>query len=182
MKSARRFMAFSCTCDRSLLRCTGRYRNHVVTKRLPLALWLIALGVLTQIAGAKNPWKNPTNYSGQFAVLVRGYWHGQGVATVTATTVQITATVSDDDGNTGTLTTDALALTQNHFSGAGTVLGFPLTINGRAEPQDQPAGTGKGKGKNPNGDAVTTSANLEASLQANGHSARIVGARNAIGP
>lgn len=157
-----------------------------MTKRLPLVLWVIALVAITQVAGAKNPWKNPTNYSGQFAILVRGYWHGQGVATVTATTVQITATVSDDDGNTGTLTTDTLPLTQNHFSGAGNVLGFPLTISGRAEPQDQPAGNGngkgKGKGKNSNGDAVTTNANLEASVQANGHSARIVGVRNAVGP
>jgi hypothetical protein len=149
-----------------------------------LVLWVIALVALTQVAGAKNPWKNPTNYAGQFAILVRGYWHGQGVATVTATTVQITATVFDDNGNSGTLATDSLPLTQNHFSGAGTVLGLPLTINGRAEPQDQPSGNGKGKGKKrpSSGDAVTTNANLEASVQANGHSARIVGARNAVGP
>ncbi|HEY2589655.1 MAG TPA: hypothetical protein VGI81_28175 [Tepidisphaeraceae bacterium] len=161
-----------------------------MTKRLSLLLCILALVALSPFAGAKNRWKNPVTYSGQYQVLVRGYWHGQGVATVTGTTVQITATVSDDDGNTGTLTTDTLPLSQNHFSGNGTVMGVPMTIEGRAEPQDQPAGNGKGNGngngkgngKKSSDDAVTTSANVQASLTTSkengGHKARIVGARD----
>jgi hypothetical protein len=153
-----------------------------VTKRLPLLLCILGLIALSPTAGAKNPWKNPATYSGQFTVIVRGYWKGQGTATVTASTVQITATVSDDDGNMGTLSTATLSLNQNHFSGGGTVLGAALTIDGRAEPPDQPAGPGKGKGKNSSGDAVTTNANLQASFSANGHSARIVGTRDGTAP
>lgn len=184
MKTVRRFMAFSCTPDRPGLGWIGRDRISVVTKRLPLALCVLALVALTPFAGAKNHWKNPAGYSGQYRVVVRGYWHGQGTVTVTATTVQIAATVADDEGNTGTLTTDTLPLNQNHFAGGGTVLGVPMTVEGRAEPQDQSAGNGngKGKGKKSGDDAVTTSANFQASVtttKANGgHAARIVGARD----
>lgn len=167
-----------------------------MTKRLPLVLCVLALVALSPLAGANNRWKNPANYAGQFKVIVRGYWHGHGIATVTANSVQITATVSDDNGNTGSLTTDTLPLNQNHFSGSGTVLGVAMTIDGRAEPQDQPAGNGNGNGngngmgKNGNGgDAVTTSPNLQASVttRANGaqnpaHTARIVGTRDGNGP
>jgi hypothetical protein len=187
MKTARGFMVFSCTCGLLCLRCAGRYGKAVVSKRLSLVLCLIALAALCPLVAAKNSWKNPANYAGQFNVIVRGYWHGQGVATVTASTVQINANVTDDDGNTGTLTTDALPLKENHFFGQGTVLGVAMTIDGRAEPQDQPGGSGKGKGKGKKSSdqAVTTNANLEASVttQVNGvkHTGRVVGVRNGTG-
>jgi hypothetical protein len=124
----------------------------------------------------------PSTYSGSFIVYVRGFWSGSGVATVTAGTVQIQATVTDDSGQTGPLIADNLPLVDNHFRGTGTVFGIPMTVEGRVEAAD-PVGPGKGKGKGkakgrkPNDDAVLTNARIGATFLAGAHGGRIAGSR-----
>lgn len=143
---------------------------------------MLLLGVLLTCPSAsfaKKP--NPTTYVGTFTVNIRGYWNGQGTAYVGTNTLQIEATVTDDNGNVGTLSTPALTVTDNHFSGTGTVCGVSMTINGRVEAQDPPPtkGGGKGKGKgNPSQDQVLTDARLGATFVANGHGGRIAGGRD----
>jgi hypothetical protein len=133
-----------------------------------------------QVSSAKKP--NPNTYTGSFTLNVRGSWTGQGTATVTQTTVQIQATVTDDAGNVGTLTTDVLNVVDGHFSGAGTVFGISLTINGRVEAKDPPSGkTGKGKVKGKSGasdEQVLTNARLGATFTAGLHGGRIAGGRD----
>lgn len=146
---------------------------------LRLALILGMLIACPRASFAKKP--NPTNYYGTFTVNIRGYWNGQGTAYVGTNTLQIEATVTDDNGNVGTLTTPALPVANDHFSGTGTVCGISMTISGRVEAQDPPSskGGGKGKGKTTtNEDQVLTDARLGATFVANGHGGRIAGGRD----
>lgn len=185
MKMAVPFILFSCRRPRRDLQSGGSVREVAMRRRVGFIACCIAIAALGgTLAQAKNPWKNPANYSGQFTVLVHGYWNGQGTATVSGNTVQIVATVNDDQGNIGQLQTDALTVVNNHFEGGGSVMGIAMTIDGRVEPQDQPApGKGKGKGKGSgNDDQVTTNARIGATLKAGGHAARIAGGRAAAGP
>ena len=145
-----------------------------------LLLLLGALFLRPETSSGKKP--NPTTYIGQFNVFVHGYWNGQGIAAVTANTIQIDATVADDAGNTGVLTVNALNIVDNHFEGAGTVFGQPMHIAGRVEAQDLPVGIkgkGKGKGKGSNSDPqVLLKARVGATFNAGPHGGRIAGSRD----
>lgn len=146
---------------------------------LRLMLLVCLMSVCAQVSSAKKP--NPNTFVGTFTVNIRGYWNGQGTATVTATTVQIQATLTDEGGNVGTLTTDILNVTDGHFTGAGTVFAVPMTINGRVEAKDPPPAKGKAKGKTKNSDdsdQVLTDARLGATFVANSHTGRIAGGRD----
>jgi hypothetical protein len=120
---------------------------------------------------------DPAPPSQHFAVIVHGYWDGQGDATVSGGTVQITAAVHDDLGNTGTLSVSNLKITDGHyFSGTGTVCGLPMKINGRvdfADPPPKAPGTGKGKSKDD--ESVVTDARIGATFNAGSHAGRIAG-------
>jgi hypothetical protein len=146
---------------------------------LRLILLIALMSACAQVSSAKKP--NPNTFVGTFTVNIRGYWNGQGAATVTATTVQIQATLTDEGGNVGTLSTAALTVTDGHFTGTGTVFGIPMTISGRVEAKDPPPMKGKGKGKTKttdNGDQVLTDARLGATFVANSHTGRIAGGRD----
>jgi hypothetical protein len=73
-----------------------------------------------------------------YYVAIRGSYTGIGSATVTATTLSITATVTDQSGNKGSLVASNLAIdsTGTHFSGSGTVLGTAMTVLGRLDAAD----------------------------------------------
>ena len=150
---------------------------------LRLMLLLAVVGTCAQVSSAKKK-PNPNTYVGSFTVYVRGYWSGQGTATVTQGTVQIQATVVDEAGNVGTLTTAALTIVDGHFTGAGTVFDVPLLINGRVEAKDPPTGgpakgKEKGKGKGGSGeDQILTNARLGATFTAGIHAGRIAGGRD----
>lgn len=149
---------------------------------LRLMLLLAVVGTCAEVSSAKKP--NPNTYVGGFTVYVRGYWTGQGKATVTQTTVQIQATVTDESGNVGTLNTAALNIVDGHFTGTGTVFGLPLVINGRVEAKDPPTGpsgkgNGKHKGRGGSGeDQVLTNARLGATFIAGAHAGRVAGGRD----
>ena len=116
-----------------------------------------------------------------FAVFVRGYWNGAGDASVSGGTVQITASVRDDAGRTGTLTaTDLKVADNNYFSGTGTCFGLPMTINGRVDAADptKAKGKGKGKGKKESDDSVLINARIVATFSAGTHTGRVAGGGN----
>lgn len=155
---------------------------------LRLMMLLAVVGTCAQVSSAKRK-PNPNNYVGSFTVYVRGYWRGQGTATVTQSTVQIQATVTDDSGNVGTLTTAALNIVDGRFTGAGTVFDIPLIINGRVEAKDPPtaaSGNGKGKNKGRDGSAdeqILTNARLGATFTTisptgPSHGGRVAGGRD----
>jgi hypothetical protein len=132
--------------------------------------------------------------AGHFAVAIRGFWTGQGDATVDAATISIQGTVHDDVGRTGVLTATNLKRTGNHFSGAGTVFGITMVVEGRVDGGDPPPGTtgsgkgngnGKGKGRNKGeGDndtkqaPVVTNARIAATFVGAGHAVRVAGGRD----
>jgi len=118
--------------------------------------------------------QSATDGQGHYAIYVRGYWSGQGDATVTAGTVTITANVQISTGQTGTLVISNLPLAANHFSGTGTVMGVVVNVDGRVQAPDAKPG--------PNSQAVTTNAVLGATLLGGGHAARVAGGRDPLPP
>jgi hypothetical protein len=132
--------------------------------------------------------------AGHFAVAIRGFWTGQGDATVDGATVSIRGIVRDDAGKAGILTATNLKRVGNHFSGAGTVFGITMVVEGRVDGGDPPSGAtasgkgngnGKGKGKNKGqGDnqtkqaPVVTNARIAATFVGGGHAVRVAGGRD----
>jgi hypothetical protein len=112
-----------------------------------------------------------TDGQGHYAIYVRGYWTGLGDATVTASTVTVTATVQIATGQSGQLILSNLPLTNNHFIGTGTVLGIAVSVDGRVQPPDPS-----------NRQAVTTNAVLAATVLGGGHAGRVAGGRDALPP
>jgi len=70
--------------------------------------------------------------TGSYALDVAGCCRGSGTATVSATSVSLTANVSNSHGS-GTLFASNLAITGDYFSGAGAVMGVDCTIYGRVD-------------------------------------------------
>jgi hypothetical protein len=163
----------------SNIRWCGRATSMTKTAIIVGLCMAILLGLPARDAFAKKPL--PASYTGNFTVIVSGFWAGQGSATVTAGSVQISATVTDDAGNSGTLIANGLALVDNHFSGTGTILGQNMTVEGRVEGADPnpPAGKGKGKGKGKNSDddSIVTNARIGATFAAGPHGGRVAGSR-----
>lgn len=147
--------------------------------RIVILFLIGAVCFLPDVTSAKKP--NPTTYVGHFTVLVRGHWTGQGDATVAAGALQIVATVTDDQGNVGTLSALDLKIVDGHFTGAGTVFGLDMKVDGRVEAEDPaPAGkvTGKGKGNGSNDQQVVLNARIGATFTAGTHGGRIAGSRD----
>ena len=117
-----------------------------------------------------------TDVLGHYTIYVRGYWSGQGDATVSSGSVAITATVRSVTGQTGALVISGLPLVNNHFTGTGTVIGVAVTVDGRVQPPDPTAGSGS------NNQTVTTNAVLSATILGGGNGARAAGGRDALPP
>jgi hypothetical protein len=151
-----------------------------MTKAAIIISWCMAvlLGLPARDVFAKQPL--PASFTGTFTVIVSGFWAGKGNATVTAGSVQINATVTDDAGNSGTLVANGL-LVDNHFTGTGAVMGQNMTVEGRVEGADPnpPAGKGKGKGKGKNSDddSILSNARIGATFFAGPHGGRVAGSR-----
>ena len=163
-------------------RRVGRVRGESTMMRLPVAiLFLIgAIGFYPDVSSAKQP--DPKDYVGHFTVLVRGYWTGQGSATVAAGSVQIVASVTDDQGNVGTLSTSNLKIVDGHFSGSGTVFGVKMKLEGRVDASDLPPSVKSGGDDAPDvkgpGDQVLLNARIGATFTAGTHGGRIAGSRD----
>ena len=93
---------------------------------------------------------------GTYNLTVSGYYKGTGTASVSPTTVTITANVLDANGASFTFTADALTIDGPYFSGNGTIGDSKVTVKGGL-------------------DAAESSRLLATYTSADGHRGRIVG-------
>src|ERR1700730_6123022 len=95
-----------------------------------LLILATAFGLLSGRAGASGA------AIGDYSIAIAGSYKGTGTATLTATTVSVTGSVTDQNGNSGSLIASNLVIDGNHFSGSGTVMGTAMTVLGRLDPAD----------------------------------------------
>jgi hypothetical protein len=117
---------------------------------------------------------------GKYQIFVRGYYNGDGTATVKDGFVSIDADIKDDGGNKGKLSVAQIGLVGDHFKGAGTLMGGAMTVSGRVEAAD-PAAAPAGNGNNGQGNAadrVVSDARIAATFKGPlDRQGRIAGAR-----
>jgi hypothetical protein len=163
-----------------ILACNNRRRmsdkgsNINPTRRLVLLAGLagsMMLGYGSAMAQGPAP-----SASGVYKVVVRGYYSGDGWATVTAGgSVSIVATVKDDNGAGGQLIANQIGLVGDHFKGPGTVMGGTMTVSGRVEAADPapPGGAKGGDPADPNAGRVVTDGRIAATFTVNGPIKRV---------
>lgn len=161
--------------------------------RRMLLLTAVALGLAwcstARAGGGGDPSRpnHPERYSGIYKVLVRGYWTGEGRATVTDKKVEIgPIAVKDDSGHSGTLAISPMPLVNRRFTGTGTVTGtgISITIEGRVDPaDDHDAGASDpSKSHRHGGEDVLTNARFGATyITGANHGGRLSGGRNLSG-
>lgn len=135
--------------------------------------------------------RDPSQFSGTFTLVVRGYFVNDpsntsgNTASVSQTAVTIQWNVKDDSGHGYTLAAANLRISDNyHFSGTGTVGGIQVTIDGHVDPSDPapaPGNNGRGEGHNRQ---VVSHTRLECTYTTSDpatrehHSGRIVGTQS----
>jgi hypothetical protein len=80
------------------------------------------------------------NKTGGYKLEVRGFFNGGGIATVTGSTIAITANVLDEAGRRTPIEFPPTKLVKDRFTGQGTAGNQKITISGRIDP---PAGAVK---------------------------------------
>jgi hypothetical protein len=136
-----------------------------------IACMLLAYGSLqAQTPGVAN---------GNYTILIRGYYTGEGTATVSGGFVSINdVAVRDNAGRSGTLSAASLGLVGDHFGGAATVMGMTITVSGRVDAADP---TVANAAVNP--DAIVTDARIGATfVDPHGHAGRVVGTKQKPAP
>lgn len=69
-----------------------------------------------------------------YSISIKGYLSGSGIASLNGTTLSLSGTVTDEQGNTGDFSAPNLTVNAtNHFSGTGTALGLAMKIGGRLD-------------------------------------------------
>lgn len=138
-------------------------------------LWVALIGAFLGYGNAEAGTAPPNNYT----ILIRGYFTGQGTATINGDGVTVSATIQDSSGNSGAFQAGWLTLTGNRFHGTGTVAGMPMTIDGRIETADPPASSAVPSG-DPNAPVpVVTHAHISATfICSGGHGGRFAGPSN----
>jgi hypothetical protein len=85
---------------------------------------------------------SPVTSSGSaYNVIVRGDFFGSGTASISTTTVQVSANVTDASGNVGTLAV-TLPVVNQRFAGSATVIGQAINVSGRVDPADSSGARG----------------------------------------
>lgn len=103
----------------------------VLTALLGCASFFVAMGVAQ--TGFADGRPKPT--ANAYSISIAGCLTGTGTATFDGTTLSITGTVTDDNGNKGSFNVTGLKVdAKNHFSGTGTAMGDTLKIGGRLDP------------------------------------------------
>lgn len=78
---------------------------------------------------------SPPSSNGTYQVEIRGYYTGVGTATVSTSSLQISADIQDDVGNKGELAA-TLPVANSHYYGTGSAMGQSITLNGHIDPAD----------------------------------------------
>jgi hypothetical protein len=108
--------------------------------------------------------KTPTpDVQGDYKVRIVGYYTGTATATATGGGITISGSVTDPSGKKMSLATTNLDVTDDRFTGSGTLDGAAVRIDGRLDPKDQ------------KGNEVLKKARITFTLSANGHHSRGAG-------
>jgi hypothetical protein len=108
--------------------------------------------------------KTPTEaVQGDYEIRVVGYYTGSGSANASGTGITINARVSDPAGKAMSLQAGNLSITDDRFTGTGTLDGASVRIDGRLDPKD-------GKGNE-----VLKRGRITFTFSANGHHSRGAG-------
>jgi len=171
-KSFHPFFILSCNNRRRMCE-TGSNMNP--TRRLVLLAGLagtMMLGYAPALAQGPAP-----SASGIYKVIIRGYYSGDGIATVSAGgSVSITANVKDDSGVSGQLIANQISLVGDHFKGTGTVMGGTMQLSGRVEAADPAAPAPKGDpNADPNAGRIVTDGRISARYTVDGPVKRVGG-------
>lgn len=133
-----------------------------------IACTLLAYG--TTLAQAPQ---TPAAANGSYSILIRGYYTGDGVATVNGGVVFISAKVHDDSGRAGTLSATQITMVGDHFGGPATVMGMTVTLQGRVDAADPTTGNTVIDAA-----AIVTDARMQATfVDPHGHSGRLAGTK-----
>ena len=100
---------------------------------------------------------------GEYEVRIVGYYTGSGSARASATGIKISASVTDPSGKTMDLQAKNLDVTDDRFSGTGSLDGAAVRIDGRLDPQDR------------KGNEVLKKRRITFTFSANGHHSRGAG-------
>jgi hypothetical protein len=115
--------------------------------------------------------KTPTErVQGEYEVRIVGYYTGSGSARASGTGIKISASVSDPSGKAMDLQAKNLDVTDDRFTGTGTLDGATVRIDGRLDPQDR------------KGSEVLKKGRITFTLSANGHHSRGAGEMRTSGP
>jgi len=114
--------------------------------------------------------RTPTaRVQGDYEVRIVGYYTGSGTAAATAGGITITARVKDPAGKAMDLQSGDLTVSDDHFSGTGTLNGAAVKFDGRLDGQDRKGGE------------VLKRARITFTFSANGHHARGAGDKKTTG-
>jgi hypothetical protein len=121
-----------------------------VSRVLMILLMVMPLSALGAGKGGGKG-RSRGNKAGTYKLTVTGHFSGNGTATVTGTTLSLTAPVKVSGGGSGDLVANDLVIDKGYFKGTGTVMGVTCTIEGRidlpdaqdAEQDDKQATTGR---------------------------------------
>jgi hypothetical protein len=108
--------------------------------------------------------KTPTDrVQGEYELRIVGYYTGSGSARASGTSIKISASVTDPSGKTMNLQASSFDITDDRFTGTGTLDGTAVRIDGRLDPQDRKGGEVLKKGR------------ITFTLSSNGHHSRGAG-------
>ncbi len=133
--------------------------------RLLIILCTLLLGAnIAFSSGRPAPGPKPKGTDGAYNISVRGYYRGEGTATVTGNTISLTGTLHGEKGEQGDFAAPNLVISGNYVTGQGNILGQAVNIYGRLDP------TGEGGGKK-----LKTARFVATVATADGHHIRIEG-------
>ena len=91
------------------------------------------LAVISVTAVDAKPKGHPRKKTGDYDLVIGGFAHGTGQATVSGERLKIQASVTTATGESGDLNAGGLSLKDNHFEGTGNVLGRQAKFEGRID-------------------------------------------------
>ena len=124
----------------------------------------------------KNQRKPSDKVQGDYVIRIAGYYTGSGTGNASSDGVTITATVKDPAGKQYAFQSTQLSVTDDRFSGTGTLDGAEAQIDGRLDGQDA-----KGKGGGLKGKEVLKKGRMTFTFSVNGRRARGAGVQGQQG-